>query len=188
MSDNPLPRESGIRVFELDKETPRAFFDVSGLDRPETQQMSAANPYLELFPRALSRALALPGQDRAEVRLLRLPALNFEALWLHYDGTNEDDKLIQSIFRDEIHRAIASHFKHIYIFGTAGEGYAVDSRRFEEIVQVFREETAAEDVHALVGIIGLSTVQVKEAGVGSVLPAVSMARTWNVCEPSARPV
>src|SRR5262245_20827108 len=31
-------------------------------------------------------------------------------------------------------------------------------------------------------------VQVKEAGVASMLPARSFARTWNVCEVSARPL
>ena len=32
----------------------------------------------------------------------------------------------------------------------------------------------------------VSTIQVCEAGVGSTFPAGSTARTWNVCEPSAR--
>src|SRR5262249_4917282 len=31
-----------------------------------------------------------------------------------------------------------------------------------------------------------STTQVNDAGVGSTLPAASIARTWKVCEPSAR--
>ena len=34
----------------------------------------------------------------------------------------------------------------------------------------------------------VSIVQVKLAGVGSVLPAASVARTWKVCEPWLRPV
>src|SRR5205807_6819393 len=34
----------------------------------------------------------------------------------------------------------------------------------------------------------VSTVQVTDAGVGSVWPSESMARTWKVCEPSARPL
>ncbi len=34
----------------------------------------------------------------------------------------------------------------------------------------------------------VSIVQVKHAGVGSVLPAASVARTSKVCEPSVRPV
>ena len=33
----------------------------------------------------------------------------------------------------------------------------------------------------------VSTVQVALAGVGSTLPAGSIALTWNVCEPSSRP-
>ncbi len=50
----------------------------------------------------------------------------------------------------------------------------------------------------LVGVVGalsicvfgatVSTVQVKLAGVGSVFPAPSVARTWNVWAPSVRPV
>ena len=34
----------------------------------------------------------------------------------------------------------------------------------------------------------VSTVQVREAGEASTLPAASMARTWKVCAPWARPV
>ena len=51
---------------------------------------------------------------------------------------------------------------------------------------------------ALVGSLGgavivvfgalVSTAHVKDAGVGSVLAAASVARTWKVCEPSGRPV
>jgi hypothetical protein len=33
---------------------------------------------------------------------------------------------------------------------------------------------------------GLTIVHVRDAGVGSTLAAASIARTWNVCEPSAR--
>jgi hypothetical protein len=51
---------------------------------------------------------------------------------------------------------------------------------------------------ALVGLVGpdvmvgaaggvVLTVQVADAGVGSVLPAPSVACTWNVCWPLARP-
>src|SRR5919206_85670 len=40
---------------------------------------------------------------------------------------------------------------------------------------------------AIVGRV-VSTLHVNEAGVASVLPAASVARTWKVCEPSARPV
>jgi dihydrodipicolinate synthase/N-acetylneuraminate lyase len=75
---------------------------------------------------------------------------------------DNDEQLVEPIFRDEIRRAIAARFKHIYIFGTAGEGYAVDTPRFQQAVRIFWEETSTLDLHALVGVIGLSTAQVKE--------------------------
>ncbi len=37
-------------------------------------------------------------------------------------------------------------------------------------------------------VSGVLTVHVREAGVASVFPAKSMARTWKVCVPGARPV
>jgi hypothetical protein len=35
---------------------------------------------------------------------------------------------------------------------------------------------------------GAITVQVRLVGVASIFPAVSVARTWKVCDPLARPV
>ena len=51
-------------------------------------------------------------------------------------------------------------------------------------------EVAMPDGPASIVVSGgvVSTVQVRLAGVGSVLPAGSVARTVNVCEPSARPL
>jgi dihydrodipicolinate synthase/N-acetylneuraminate lyase len=46
--------------------------------------------------------------------------------------------------------------QHLYIFGTAGEGYAVNEQQFDEISQVFRQATRQPDVQAMVGIITLS--------------------------------
>lgn len=78
---------------------------------------------------------------------------------------DDDDELLEDIFRREI-RHVLRHFNHLYIFGTAGEGYAVDTRRFRQIVNVFAEETLARadgsDIHPMVGVIGLSTANVVE--------------------------
>jgi dihydrodipicolinate synthase/N-acetylneuraminate lyase len=52
--------------------------------------------------------------------------------------------------------------KHVYIFGTAGEGYAVNERQYDQICRVFREETDQPGVTAMVGIIGLSLPQMIE--------------------------
>jgi dihydrodipicolinate synthase/N-acetylneuraminate lyase len=70
-------------------------------------------------------------------------------------------QLQEVTFRNEIQHVLKS-FNHLYIFGTAGEGYAVDSAQFERIVRIFYEETRAPDVHPMVGIIGLSTPIVVE--------------------------
>ena len=59
-------------------------------------------------------------------------------------------------------RHVLVHFRHLYIFGTAGEGYAVDTARFQQIVRVFYQETRAPDVHPMIGVIGLSTANIVE--------------------------
>ena len=66
------------------------------------------------------------------------------------------------MFRDEVRKAISSGFRDLYIFGTAGEGYAVTLTQFREIAGVFREETSGEGVRPMVGVIGMSTAQVVE--------------------------
>jgi dihydrodipicolinate synthase/N-acetylneuraminate lyase len=69
---------------------------------------------------------------------------------------NEDGSLAEEIFRRQI-RIQRDHLTpHLYIFGTAGEGYAVDDRQFDEVCRVFREETDRPGVHGMVGVISLS--------------------------------
>lgn len=75
---------------------------------------------------------------------------------------DEQENLIEDIFRREIRHVLAAGFRHVYTFGTAGEGYAVDLARFERIVEIFREETSGGGVHAQIGVIALSTAQFRE--------------------------
>jgi dihydrodipicolinate synthase/N-acetylneuraminate lyase len=74
---------------------------------------------------------------------------------------DEQERLLEPVFRQEIRHTLA-HFQDLYIFGTAGEGYAVDTPTFERIVQIFYEETRGENVFPQVGVIGLSTAAVCE--------------------------
>ena len=76
---------------------------------------------------------------------------------------DDNEELLEDVFRQEIRRTYED-FDHFYIFGTAGEGYAVDTRRFQQIIEVFRDETRdlGEEKHVQVGIIGLSTANVVE--------------------------
>src|SRR5215831_9980455 len=75
---------------------------------------------------------------------------------------DERENLLEDVFREEIQAAIAHGFRNVYVFGTAGEGYAVDTARFRRIVEIFWEETRGEGVNAGVGVIGLSTANIVE--------------------------
>ncbi len=49
---------------------------------------------MQLLPRALAAVSGLQrGEARYNLRLLRVPALNFEALWLHA-GESQEDQVI----------------------------------------------------------------------------------------------
>lgn len=75
---------------------------------------------------------------------------------------DDQEKLIEPVFREEIRHTLAQGFNNLYIFGTAGEGYAVDTPAFQRIVQIFYEETRGENIFPQVGVIGLSTAMVCE--------------------------
>jgi dihydrodipicolinate synthase/N-acetylneuraminate lyase len=75
---------------------------------------------------------------------------------------DEQENLIEDVFREEIRRAIVQGFRNVYVFGTAGEGYAVDTARFGRVIEIFWEETRGEGVHPGVGVIGLSTANIVE--------------------------
>ena len=59
-------------------------------------------------------------------------------------------------FRQQVRTVLRNLTRHVYIFGTAGEGYAVDEQQFDRIARVFREETERAEVHPMVGVISLS--------------------------------
>jgi dihydrodipicolinate synthase/N-acetylneuraminate lyase len=75
---------------------------------------------------------------------------------------DDNEEIIEDVFRDEVRSAICNGFNDVYIFGTAGEGYAVDTRRFQQIVELFAQETSSPGVSPQVGVIGLSTANIVE--------------------------
>jgi dihydrodipicolinate synthase/N-acetylneuraminate lyase len=91
--------------------------------------------------------------------MARYPQAILVACPTPWDAT---DEFAEEVFRDEVRHVLAADFRHIYVFGTGGEGYAVDGRRFRRVVDVFFEETRGADVHPMVGVIGLSTPQIVE--------------------------
>ncbi|MBN1641059.1 MAG: dihydrodipicolinate synthase family protein, partial [Anaerolineae bacterium] len=79
---------------------------------------------------------------------------------------DERENVIEDVFRREVRLALEAGYRHIYVFGTAGEGYAVDTARYRHVVQLFHEETlgqeAYRDLHPMVGVITLSTANTVE--------------------------
>lgn len=73
-----------------------------------------------------------------------------------------DGSLIEDIFRDQVRIHLAAGVRHLYVFGTAGEGYAVTERQFDNVCRLFHDEMRGEDVHPMVGVISLSTATIIE--------------------------
>ena len=75
---------------------------------------------------------------------------------------DDAERLDEAVFRREIRHAVEAGFRRIYVFGTAGEGYAVDSARFRRVIEVFGDELSGTDATPMIGVIGLSTANVLE--------------------------
>jgi dihydrodipicolinate synthase/N-acetylneuraminate lyase len=75
---------------------------------------------------------------------------------------NEDFTFAEEIFRRQVRHQLANGIRDLYIFGTAGEGYAVTEAQFDQITRVFLDETRGQEVQAMVGIISLALPTVIE--------------------------
>lgn len=65
-------------------------------------------------------------------------------------------ELDEDVFRDQIRLILKHGTQSIYIFGTAGEGYAVSDCQFKRITHVFCDEMQSHSADPMVGIISLS--------------------------------
>jgi dihydrodipicolinate synthase/N-acetylneuraminate lyase len=68
----------------------------------------------------------------------------------------------EALFRDEIRSMLRADFRHLYVFGTAGEGYAVSEAQFQQITRMFVDEMRAGAAEAMVGVISLSLATILE--------------------------
>jgi dihydrodipicolinate synthase/N-acetylneuraminate lyase len=69
-----------------------------------------------------------------------------------------DDRLRfdEDAFREHV-RLVAAHMtRHLYVFGTAGEGYAVTEAQFRDVARVFWDEARRCAVTPMLGIISTS--------------------------------
>ncbi len=69
---------------------------------------------------------------------------------------DENFDLDELTFRRSIQHQIAQGIQDLYIFGTAGEGYAVTDSLFDTITRVFLDETQHDGVQSMIGLISPS--------------------------------
>jgi dihydrodipicolinate synthase/N-acetylneuraminate lyase len=62
----------------------------------------------------------------------------------------------EAIFRRGVRTTLAHGTQHVYVFGTAGEGYAVTEQQFDQIVASFADEMRQGNAEPMVGVIDLS--------------------------------
>ncbi len=74
---------------------------------------------------------------------------------------NENYEFLESLFVDEVQRMLKTT-RHLYIFGTAGEGHAVSNRQFKQITRVFHDTMRAGGAEPMVGVISLSLPTILE--------------------------
>lgn len=79
-------------------------------------------------------------------------------------------QLDEPIFREEIRTLARDLTRHLYIFGTAGEGYAVNESQFEKIARVFQEETSEAKAEGLLGVISMS--------LPTIIDRIEKGRAW----------
>ena len=67
-----------------------------------------------------------------------------------------DGSLLEDVFRNSIRTLLGHGFRDLYVFGTAGEGHAVDDGRFDAVCRAFVDETRTAGAPPMVGVISLS--------------------------------
>lgn len=87
----------------------------------------------------------------------RYPTLCLGAALLPW---KEDFTLDEPLFRRQLKRMVDGGLRYIYIFGTAGEGYAVDDGQFVDITRIFVDELSGTGATPIVGVISLSAPQI----------------------------
>ncbi len=69
---------------------------------------------------------------------------------------NDRFEFQEDVFRRQVHTLARELTRHLYVFGTAGEGYAVTERQFDQITRAFWESAKESKVTPMVGLIALS--------------------------------
>jgi dihydrodipicolinate synthase/N-acetylneuraminate lyase len=101
-----------------------------------------------------------------------------------------DYKFDEPLFRRSVQHAARDGTRHLYVFGTAGEGHSVSEGQFQQITRAFADEMRRLGSPPMVGLISTSLAQVLDriewaAGIGVERFQVSLP-SWGTCtEPEA---
>ena len=87
---------------------------------------------------------------------------------------DDNQQFAENIFRHSVQGMVSRGTKHLYVFGTAGEGYAVTDQQFDQIVSVFAEEMLQAKASPMVGVISLST--------GTIIERIERSRDMGVLD------
>ncbi len=74
----------------------------------------------------------------------------------------DDFELDVPVFDAHLQSAIDAGYRCLYLMGTAGEGYALNNRRFKQVVEHFAAKTVRDGLDPQIGVIALSMEQVIE--------------------------
>lgn len=85
---------------------------------------------------------------------------------------SDKHEFMEDLFRNQVRVLLKEGTQHLYIFGTAGEGYAVTNRQFVEIAKVFSDEVRKGGGEPMVGAISLS--------LPTIIERIEMARDLGV--------
>jgi len=70
---------------------------------------------------------------------------------------SEDGEVLEDVFREQVRLHLLAGIKDLYVFGTAGEGYAVTDRLFDDVVHLFLDEMRKDPAaKPMIGLISLS--------------------------------
>lgn len=125
-SDFRLPeRPASLRVLEFEDSSPIAIYEV-GLneEEPELINLNAGKPYFKNFEAALNRLKRNSISDTsAELRHVRVPGLNIEAAWLHYEDESQDKFILITNFEDQKNKVYQLHdFRELLMTQKAAMG------------------------------------------------------------------
>ncbi|ACU62887.1 papain-like cysteine protease family protein [Chitinophaga pinensis] len=117
--DITIPEQpSSLRVVELDQKKPVALYDLATTEEdPQVLQVSTDDDYLSRIESGMEKIKSSLQEKKieGEMRVLKFPALNLEALWLHTEGKENDRYYLLRHFNQEDTVLDEARFKELIL-------------------------------------------------------------------------